>query len=291
MSTPVKWLIMLVIWLVYSLLTFNFCVRDACCTPCDDGVTTEETTSPPEETSVVRYPVNSQLGYAAVDTTDQFETWKDQILAQMEDGKILEVEGLYYASEEAPEGYANMGLARAEQTMSLLAAFIPTDRMRPVARLVDGQADGEAAGGDARFLSANTRWLDDDSNTNLEEEEVITISEDEQIILFPRAKAEAIRNQGVIDYLDELATYLKAHPDDRVVIIGHASATGKSDVNETLSRRRANRVKEMLTSRGVAEAQIQTQYKGDTELRDQGNSEEAHRRNRRAELKLIRSGN
>ena len=286
-TTLMKWLIMLVIWFLFSLATFNFCVRDVCCTDTNDGTTTEETTSPPEETSTVRYPVDSQLGYTSVDTSAQFSAWKDQILAQMEDGKILEVEGLYYASEEAPEGYDNMGLARAQQTIDLLAPFIPAERMRPVARLVgDAPTDG-----DARFLSANTRWLADDSNTNLKEEEVISISEDEKIILFPRASSEEVSNQDVINYLDELATYLTAHPDDRVIITGHASKTGRSDVNMTLSRRRANRVKGMLTARGVSDSQIETQYKGDTQLRDDGDTDEAHRRNRRAELKLIRSGN
>lgn len=287
MSTLVKWLIMLLIWLVFSLLTFNFCVRDACCTACDSGETTEEVTSPPEETSITRYPVDSKLGYAAVETTDQFAAWKDQILAQMEDGKILEVEGLYYASETAPDGYDNMGLARAAKTIDLLAEYIPRDRMRPVARLVgDNPEDAEAY-----FLAAGTRWVADDSTANLDEEEVISISDDEKIILFPNASAEEIRVEEVINYLDELAEHLKANPNDQVRVTGHASRVGDPEENMTYSRRRARRVKDMLTSRGVPEGQIETEWKGDTQLADPGTTEAAHRRNRRAVIKLMRSGN
>lgn len=288
MSTLMKWLIMLLAWFLFSWLTFATCVRDACCIACDTGeTTTEEITSPPTETEVARYPVESKLGYSAVTTTDQFTAWKDGILAQMEDGKLLEVEGLYYASETAPEGYDNMGLARADEAIKLLSEFIPADRMRPVARLV-GDAPDNA---DNPISAAATRWRADDSNTNLEEEEVISISEDEKILLFPRASVEEIRNQEVNDYLDNLAEHLKANPNDRVQITGHASKTGASDVNMTLSRRRANRVMAMLTSRGVPEGQIDTAWKGDTQLADPGNTEAAHRRNRRAVIKLMRSGN
>ena len=159
--------------------------------------------------------------------------------------------------------------------------------MRPVARLVgDNPEDAEGY-----FLAAGTRWVADDSTANLDEEEVISISEDEKIILFPNASAEEIRVEEVINYLNDLAEHLKANPNDRVRVTGHASRVGDPDENMTYSRRRARRVKDMLTSRGVPEGQIETEWKGDTQLADPGTTEAAHRRNRRAVVKLMRSGN
>ncbi|WP_367389654.1 OmpA family protein [Lewinella sp. LCG006] len=283
MSTLMKWLIMLLAWLAFSVITFRTCVKDNCCTACTTETTTEEVTPPPAETSVTRYPVDSKLGYAAVDTTDQFTSWKNAILAGMEDGKMLEVEGIYYASETAPDGYENMGFARAAKTIELLSPYIPKDRMRPVARLVED----DSAVGDGYFLAANTRWLVDG---NLNEAEVITISADEKIILFPNASDRAIEEATVIAYLDELAAYLKANPSDRVEVTGHASQPGDADENMRYSRKRAERVKAMLVSRGVDAAQISVAFKGETQLYDSGDTDEAHRRNRRAVVKLIRSG-
>lgn len=284
MSTLMKWLIMLLAWLAFSVITFRTCVKD-CCTDCTTETQTEEVTPLPAETpEITRYPVDSKLGYAEVNTTDQFAAWKDNLLAQMEDGKMLEVEGIYYASETAPDGYDNMGLARAAKTIDLLAEFIPRDRMRPLARLIDD----DSVIGEGYFMAANTRWQADG---DLDKEEVISISEDEKIILFPNASDQAIEEASVIQYLDDLAAHLQAHPDDRVMITGHASRTGNSQANVRFSRKRAERVKKMLVDRGVTASQLSIDFKGDTQLRDSGDTESAHRNNRRAELKLIRSGN
>lgn len=282
MSTLMKWLVMLVIWFLVSLAGYYGCVKECC----HEGITdTEEVTPPPAETSVTRYPVDSKLGYAEVNTTDQFAAWKDEILGNMEDGKTLEVEGLYYASETAPDGFDNMGLARAAKTIDLLAEFIPRERMRPVARLVgDGPEDAEGY-----FLSAGTRWVEEEAD--LTEEEVISVSEDEKIILFPNASAQEIVNQEVVTYLDSLALHLNANPNDRVQITGHASRVGDPDQNVVFSRRRARRVSQMLLDRGVDVGQVTLDWKGDTQLADPGDSEAAHRRNRRAVIKLTRSGN
>ena len=281
-STLMKWIGMLLAWFLFALATFNFCVRDNCCIACE--ITEEVTPPPPAETSVTRYPVDSKLGYAAVETTDQFTAWKDAILAGMEDGKMLEVEGIYYASETAPDGYENIGLARAAKTIELLSPFIPKDRMRPLARLDDDSSVGESG----YFLAANTRWQAD---SNVEEEEVISISEDEKIILFPNASAKPIEDAGVLKYLDDLAAHLNAHPDDKVMITGHASRTGDAKANVGFSRERAEGVQKMLIERGVNASQVSISFKGDTQLRDSGTTEAAHRNNRRAEIKLTRSGN
>lgn len=285
MSTLMKWLIMLLAWLAFSVITFRACVKDSCCIACNAETQTEEVTPPPGDTSItMRYPVSSKLGTATVESTDKFAAWKDEIVAGMKDGQILEVEGIYYASEAAPEGMENMGLARAQNTIDLLSAFIPKDRMRPVARLVQDDSDV----GDGYFLAAKTRWVTEEDNDT---EEVISISEDEKIILFPNASAQEIRDPGVLTYLDDLAAHLKANPEDKVQVTGHASRTGNADDNMRFSRERAERVRSMLTERGVDTSQITIDFKGDTQLRDSGTTEAAHRNNRRAELKLIRSGN
>jgi outer membrane protein OmpA-like peptidoglycan-associated protein len=56
--------------------------------------------------------------------------------------------------------------------------------------------------------------------------------------------------------LDANAQWLKDHPTNRFFIEGYASAEGDGGHNLTLSKRRAEWVKQALVSRGVAENQI-----------------------------------
>lgn len=276
MSTPIKWLVMLVIWLIYSTVTFKFCIRESCCVACD---TTEVTTTPPpvEEAAPQRFPVDSRLGYADVYKNDDFLAWKDQILAGMKDGETLEIEGLYYASETPPEGFENMGLARAQKTIDLLAEFIPRERMVAKARLLDGQGSGEGY-----FLSANANWVAGNDSFG-----IIETAPDEFVILFPNASDQEVEEASVLQKMDEVAAYLKDNPDAKVSITGHASRTGDSQANVRFSRNRAKRVARMFRDRGVADNQIMIDHKGDRELAVQGDTEAAHRRNRRAVVKII----
>jgi len=58
--------------------------------------------------------------------------------------------------------------------------------------------------------------------------------------------------------LDRLATYLKDHPKQRVLIEGNTDSTGSADLNQRLSATRAQAVAQALELRGVPQNQYQT---------------------------------
>jgi outer membrane protein OmpA-like peptidoglycan-associated protein len=58
--------------------------------------------------------------------------------------------------------------------------------------------------------------------------------------------------------LDRLASYLKDHPKQRVLIEGNTDSTGSADYNEKLSATRARAVAQGLELRGVPDNQYQT---------------------------------
>lgn len=75
-------------------------------------------------------------------------------------------------------------------------------------------------------------------------------------VLFSTGKATL--QPGAHLELDRLASYLKDHPKQRVLIEGNTDSTGAADLNQKLSAARAQAVAQGLQLRGVAPDQYQT---------------------------------
>jgi outer membrane protein OmpA-like peptidoglycan-associated protein len=85
--------------------------------------------------------------------------------------------------------------------------------------------------------------------------------------------------------LDAIMKLKKQHPEWVMVRIeGHTDARGKPEVNQRISEKRANAVMEALIKRGYPADQITAEGFGETRLRDHGDSEQAHQKNRRVEF-------
>ena len=78
--------------------------------------------------------------------------------------------------------------------------------------------------------------------------------------LFPLSST-AIKPLGR-EKLDELVSRLKELDYETVRIVGHTDPTGPSAMNERLSKRRAEAVKQYLVSRGIDPKRLQTEGKG-----------------------------
>ena len=86
--------------------------------------------------------------------------------------------------------------------------------------------------------------------------------------------------------VNDLAQVLKAYPNAQVQLVGHTDSTGTAEANQTLSLDRANAVKSVLVTQGVAADRISTTGSGQDRPVASNDTEEGRARNRRLELNV-----
>ena len=107
---------------------------------------------------------------------------------------------------------------------------------------------------------------------------VVTLSN----VLFSTGKA--VLQPGAHLELDRLATYLKDHPKQRVLIEGNTDNTGSAELNQKLSAARAQAVAQALQLRGVSPSQYQTIGLGEAYPVASNDTSAGRQQNRRVDI-------
>jgi outer membrane protein OmpA-like peptidoglycan-associated protein len=94
-----------------------------------------------------------------------------------------------------------------------------------------------------------------------------------------------------IQSIQELADYMAAHPNANAIIKGHTDDVGDADANLKLSQERAQTVKQVLVSFGIAAERIQAKGYGERMPKTQDQTVEARAINRRVEVELTNTEN
>ncbi|MCR9288036.1 MAG: OmpA family protein [Bacteroidetes bacterium] len=210
-------------------------------------------------------------------TRPVFAAFRDSILRTIPEGGTLEIMGLYAEGEAAPEGFANMGMARADYIKTLFADFLSEDRISTSSRLMAKPPDAETSA----FEAINFAVFDPEAE---EKAEIVEV-QDRVIIQFPYSSAEKEPDPAVDEYIAKLAERLKT-TEETVSIIGHTDNTGSDETNNSLGLARARHVQDILISKGIKKARITIGSKGESEPVADNDTEAGRRRNRRAELSL-----
>ena len=87
--------------------------------------------------------------------------------------------------------------------------------------------------------------------------------------------------------LQNLASSLKKNSETNIMIIGHTDNTGTAAHNMDLSVRRADAVKNYITSNGIDAARLTTQGKGETEPIADNATTKGRAQNRRVEIVIL----
>jgi OmpA-OmpF porin, OOP family len=89
------------------------------------------------------------------------------------------------------------------------------------------------------------------------------------------------------DELDEVVVMLKNNPNMVVQLEGHTDIKGDPKLNMKLSQDRVDAVKSYLALKGSNKSKIKTKAFGGTSPLSRENTEEAHKMNRRVELRIL----
>ena len=103
--------------------------------------------------------------------------------------------------------------------------------------------------------------------------------------IFFKAASDQLTESSITP-LDEVVKVLTEHPLLNMQIEGHTDSTGSADMNQRLSRQRAETVKNYLTAKGINASRLTAIGFGSSKPLQSNETPEGRRRNRRVELKL-----
>jgi outer membrane protein OmpA-like peptidoglycan-associated protein len=114
---------------------------------------------------------------------------------------------------------------------------------------------------------------------------VMTLQED---VLFEYDKADL--KPGAMRSLEPLMTFLREHPDRSLLIEGHTDSTGSDSYNLELSQRRAEAVRNFLSSYGISADRILARGYGESYPVTTNTTEAGRQQNRRVEVVIAHQG-
>lgn len=89
------------------------------------------------------------------------------------------------------------------------------------------------------------------------------------------------------DELDEVVKMLQTYPKMVIQLEGHTDTKGDPKQNMRLSQERVDAVKDYLLSKGVNKNKVKTKAFGGTQPLSRADTEEAHRMNRRVNVRIL----
>ena len=107
-------------------------------------------------------------------------------------------------------------------------------------------------------------------------------------VLFEYDKADL--KPGAMHSLEPLMTFLREHPDRTLLIEGHTDSTGSDSYNLELSQRRAEAVRNFLTSQGISADRILARGYGESYPVTTNTTEAGRQQNRRVEVVIAHQG-
>lgn len=198
-------------------------------------------------------------------------------------GRKVAITGFYSVDESAPSGYDNLGLARAEQVKAHLVGLgLPDSLLVTKGELLETirfKEDSLFGGIDFAFSGQLPA-----SEIELAKAEKFENVFKPMDLYFATGSSSYLKTDENRKFVEEAVKYLKANPGKQLVLAGHTDNTGEEELNNVLSKRRAQAVKAEFVSSGIAGNQLLVEAKGELFPKESNDTESGRKANRRVEI-------
>ena len=236
--------------------------------------------APPPVVEVDDRPLVFRWGDPTPITRPTFDAFKKGHVDGIGEGQLFEITGCYFPGEAAPEGFANMGLARAAKVKGLFIPPLTDEQIVMTSKLIDPAPGGVQ--GDTLFESV---LFTTKSPLPPETVECIVGNNNSLTVLFPYGKHQRHVNSEIEKCLQDVIQLLQK-TNDNAHIVGHTDDAGTDAFNMGLGERRAKHIKNILMKNGIQANRITTETKGERQPVADNSTEEGSRLNRRAVLTI-----
>jgi outer membrane protein OmpA-like peptidoglycan-associated protein len=179
-------------------------------------------------------------------------------------------------TREADRAKADALMARAESAEQKLAASAARNEADNA--LLAANASQMAANASAQQAAELQRQLEILQAKPTDRGLVLTLGD----TLFATGKAEL--KSGATANLDRITTFMNEYPKRTAAIEGFTDSMGSDDMNQSLSQRRADAVKNYLVGQGVASNRLSSSGRGENAPIADNGSAEGRQQNRRVEV-------
>lgn len=263
MGTTPRIVLIAAVWLLYVFILTRSCSPVLCLGCGADGE---------------RFPIDFSWNDPTPHTNAGYGATKAELLAGQEGNNIFEITGLYFDGEEAPSGFGNMGLARAEAARQLLVPDLPQERVLEKSLRIHSEEDSP----EGFFEALQTSWIEEQGSYAPTFEQLF----DRIHIRFPFASDVMDYDPEVNQFLDDLAQRL-LNSNARLDLTGHTDNVGSDASNMDLGMKRAEDVRAVLLEKGAPEDKISVDSRGSGQPIASNDTARGRHENRRVELRII----
>ncbi len=192
----------------------------------------------------------------------------DSILAEGQDGQLLQITGLHSPAEQIGLDY-ELGLARASELKKLLINRLPEERIE----IYSDTSSFLTFTKDSLVEAVFYEWV-----TGYAPDEPL----DFYLVNHPNKR---IKTEDFEELFDKLAKRV-IESGETLILKGHTDSHGDSELNFTIALRNAKDIRDVLKAKGVPKEQVETTSRGEDEPIGDNATEIGMIDNRRIEIEI-----
>lgn len=196
--------------------------------------------------------------------------------------KKLTITGYFSAEETNKTNWPNLGIARAEGIrLHYISQGLPANTFATLSTLQsDIRFSPDSMRGGIDFTFSKLAPVENTPDETQKNGNIFNPLD----LYFNTGSADYIKTSENEKFIKQAQNYLSENKNKKLLLTGHADNVGSTDLNTTLSGKRARQVKRLLITAGLPEAQLMTAAKGQFSPKESNNTAKGRAANRRVSI-------